>query len=874
MQDKERYIQELEHRLKNLEAENLYFKSVISEVHEGIMIVSKDYYIEFANPYATKYLNFTDKNIIGKKTLDVFPKEFAQTQKKNIDSVIKTGKPIKTITDCVQLSNSIIFENYIIPLSKDKKTIEHVICILIDITDFKRKELELIENEEKFRILVENANDGIYIRSKKGPLEFVNDKFVKIHGYPKEELIGLESWKLLHPDDLKDITVQGESPSKIGEGFRGESRIIAKDGTIKHIEINTVPVKTSEGIEKVMGISREITERKEFEKALLDNEEKYRMLIESQGEGITEVDLKEVFTFSNPAADSIFGVNDGLAGKKLQNFMTTEDFERIKKESKLRKKGEISTYELPIISADNIEKTILVTASPKFNKKGKYIGSFGIFRDISETKRIEQALKDSEERFKLLTELTQEGILIHDNGFVIDFNPSLLNLLGYKNEDEIVDRNVFAYIDPEFHDFTLQKMKENYIGSYEVNLIHKSGDIIPTEVNTSRVTINNKILIVVSVRDLRKRKAIEKEIQQLSAAVIQSPMSIVITNLDGKIEYVNPHFTKATGYTMLEAIGQNPRILSSGKTTKEEYRIMWETILAGEVWEGEFHNKRKDGSTYLEYAIIGPIKNDKGEIISFLALKEDVTKRRADQEALKISEKELRASNITKDKFFSILAHDLRGPIGNIMQLAGFLNENYSNLSPEKIEEYVKHLAEVSVNTYDLLDNLLTWSRVQLNKVDFSPKNFNLNKLVQNTIEILNQNLIKKDITCANNIDIKFSPYANEGSVEVIIRNLISNAIKFTPRGGKIVLSAFVKIKDKNKFLEICIEDTGIGIPADKIKQLFELDSDYSTEGTDHEKGTGLGLLLCKEFVEKNGGNIWVTSKEYKGSKFFFTLPT
>ncbi len=743
-----------------------------------------------------------------------------------------------------------------------------------EITSLKSEgNLNIKENLELYKNIIDNANDGIYLRDTDGLLEYVNDKFLKIHGYNRDDVLGKPSWQFLHPDDLKEISDANKPITNIGKGFRGESRIITKNGIIKHVEINTVPIKTSDKKDKVLGITRDITDRIKAEEALKKSEEKYRELVENQGEGISIINLNEEFIFANPAGEKIFEVNPGeLIGKSLKEFSTEEEFSRYKNETSKRILGKKSSYETEIITAKGNKRVLLITASPYTNEKGEIKGTFAIFRDNTALKLIENELRESELRFKTLVDLTHEGIIIHSGGKIIDFNPSVLKLLNI-SADTASTKNILDYVHPDFHNLVKDKLKSDYTGSYEINAIKSTGEIFPVEITIKNALYKGEWARVVSLNDLTSRKAIEKEIKQLSTAVIQSPTTIVITDTNGNIEYVNPTFTKITGYSYEEAIGNKTNILKSGFTDKNVYNELWDTIKSGKVWDGEFYNKRKDGTFYWESAIIAPIKDNNGELINYIAIKEDISKRKKVEEDLKNSEKQLRTANATKDKFFSILAHDLRSPIGNLYQISGLLNESYDSFDTEKRKHFIQMLSSLSEKTFDLLENLLTWSRIQLNKIDFTSDVFELYAVVENTVSLYQENLTNKNIKLINNVNKIHKPKANKESIKVVLRNLISNAIKFTPKGGIIEVNSKKIVVNNKTFVEVNVKDSGIGIPESQLNQLFNIDSNYSTEGTENEPGSGLGLILCKEFIVKNGGTIQVKSIKHKGSEFIFTLP-
>jgi len=501
MDTREQSFEEIEHPVTNLKKQVAFYKNIADSAPESIFIISSNCTIEYLNTYATKELNLNKKEIIGKKVHSIFPKDIAQKQCDFIQSVFESGECKQAVSESSYAGRKVWLDTLMIPLKNDKNKVESVLGISRDITERKLSELAIRDKENTYRTLIENANDGIYIRDKNGKIEFVNDKFSEILGLKKEEIIGTKSWDYLHPDDLKKIKIATKSIPDIGNGFHDSARIITKEGVIKYVDINTVPLVINKE-KKAFGIVREITSRIQVEK-----------------------------------------------------------------------------------------------------------------------------------RLKMFSEVTHEGIIIHQNGKIIDTNPATLNMLGI-DEEIAAKSTVFNFIRKDYQNIVKDKLAQNFTGTYEIVALKKDNTEFIAEIKVKTIDINNQPARVVSINDISNRKAVENEIRQLSTAVKQSPVSIVITDLKGNIEYANPQFTRITGYSPDELTGQNPRILKTGHTSSEEYKNLWATILKGKIWEGEFLNRRKDGSTYWEYATISPITDNNGKIINFLAIKEDITERKKDREKL------------------------------------------------------------------------------------------------------------------------------------------------------------------------------------------------------------------------------------------------
>lgn len=233
------------------------------------------------------------------------------------------------------------------------------------------------------------------------------------------------------------------------------------------------------------------------------------------------------------------------------------------------------------------------------------------------------------------------------------------------------------------------------------------------------------------------------------------------------------------------------------------------------------------------------------------------------------SQNKLKKLNANKDRFFSIISHDLRNQFMSILGFTQMLKDIQSDFDKEEIILISNKLYKSTRNTFALLENLLEWSSLQRDTIEFIAENFNLKEVVDEVIVLLKERAVQKGIDLISNVNEDISIFADQNMIKTVLRNLISNALKFTSKNGSI----FVEAETGDKTVNISVLDTGVGISEENIKELFRIDKKHSTNGTDGERGTGVGLILCKEFVEKNKGKIWVKSKIGHGSKFTFNLP-
>jgi len=259
----------------------------------------------------------------------------------------------------------------------------------------------------------------------------------------------------------------------------------------------------------------------------------------------------------------------------------------------------------------------------------------------------------------------------------------------------------------------------------------------------------------------------------------------------------------------------------------------------------------------------------KGKKFFLIAIIRDVSKNKEHEQKIKAQMNELEEVNKTKDRFFSIIAHDLRNPFNSLLGITENLVENYEDFSSEEIKEYLTLLLQSSQQGYNLLENLLNWSRSQTGKLKVSAKVLNVSELIDASVELMLNNAAAKNLEIINNVSFDILAFADENMITTVLRNLLSNAIKFTPQGGSI---RFEATKQK-KMIEICIADNGMGMTEETMASLFKLDVFTSTLGTNKETGTGLGIILCKEFIEKNNGKLWVESSLNNGTIFYFSIP-
>jgi PAS domain S-box-containing protein len=344
---------------------------------------------------------------------------------------------------------------------------------------------------------------------------------------------------------------------------------------------------------------------------------------------------------------------------------------------------------------------------------------------------------------------------------------------------------------------------------------------------------------------------------------------LVLIDEKGYQHYVSSSCEKILGYKSEELTGVSVIEKFIHPEDQEKTKEGLESIIKNAKNGGtQYRHKHKNGGwVYLEAFGTNQLNNP--SVRSVVLNVRDITERKKTEDELRESRKRLKELNSTKDRFFSILGHDLKNPINNILGLSDLMLEQLKNGDLDSIEDYTRMINHSSKKAIDLLSNLLTWSRSQTGSISYQPETLNLNQLVDDTIDLLRDNATRKSIKLENRIPEGTELTADPVMMELIIRNLISNGIKFTKSNGNVIIGS----KEQSDKTTIYIEDSGVGISKKARKKLFRPEYNYSTKGTQKEVGTGLGLLLCKEFVDMHGGKISVKSKEGEGSTFSFTIP-
>ncbi len=905
----EKAAQLLEERNNALEKEETLFRALMDNMPDTIYIKDTECRFLDGNPTQVNITKAgTHENLLGKTDFDFYPKDIAEIFYKDDKQVLETGKPVinKEEIGFDANGNILVKSTTKVPFRDKNGKILGLVGIGRDITKQKEAEEKLKEQaqhlqevnvlleerqeeinqqsdelssqnkileEERnlLRTLLDSLPDYIYLKDTDSRFVTVNRKLMQVFKTDNlDDVIG-KSEKDFYPADYAENFIKDDKHIlKTGRAIIDkEEPGIDEQGNFIQLLTSKVPVKDPDGkITGIIGIARDISAIKEAElklKEQADYLKEMNVLLEERQEEIqqqsseltsqntilenernllrTLIDTLPDFIYIKDKESRFITANQKiLLVMKAPNCQYLEgktDFDFYPKqiaqlfyndEQQIVKTGK------PLINKEEIgfdiegnQRTIATTKVPYFDADGNIIGIVGVGRDITEMKEFENILKkqaaDLQENNRLLEERQEE--VQKQSEALAEQNKILEN-----------ERNLLRTLIDNMPDYIYIKDKESRFLTVNSRLLHvmhaKSLDEIVGKTDF----------------DSAPTKEAAEQYFQDERRIISTGKPIINKEEIGFDENDRERVISTTKVPFYDADGNIAGIVGIGRDITKQ--------------KNAERQLREQAQNLQEVNVILEERQEK--------IQQQSEELNQQAQHLKKANIQLEQLNATKNKFFSIIAHDLKNPFQAIFGFSELLMRNYGDFDDPQKMELLGMIKTSSESAYNLLENLLQWARTQTERIKYSPADIDLGELIEQNISLSQGSSENKHISLVSQINTTAKAFADKNMINLVIRNLISNAIKFTNDGGVVTIQCSQDEKDKN-LLSVSISDTGIGISPDNIKKLFRIDEYFSTSGTAGEGGTGLGLIICKEFVEKNKGTIKVESELEVGTTFTFTLP-
>jgi PAS domain S-box-containing protein len=736
-----------------------------------------------------------------------------------------------------------------------------------------RTQEQLSHTKAKFETLFNQAPVGYCTLTFDGDMVDVNSTFAGFVDLDQAKLRGDNIKRFVHPDDQDLLHMHFQKVCRNEDAESVTLRFGSNESYI-HVALHSVILDDGDGdtlLCSLSNISREVV----YQKELLASDARFRSLISSMDDVVFTMDTQHRHTgvygrwvqqnnqtpedFLGKTAAEIFG--DEAA--KMHNQNTSEAL-----------KGKNVVYEWSV-STPNGEEYFQTSLSPIFGENNVVEGVVGLGRNITNLKRTMQSLKESEEKYRNLVENVNDIIYsLSPDGYFNYVSPNWLNILGH-NINEVAGRHFSEFVHPDdlevcksFLEKVIATGKRQRGVEYRVKhkdgrwrWHHSSGSI--------NLVANGSIEFIGIAYDVTDVKVIQEQLRErikeidclYKITTLGNDTTITLNDFLHKcISIIPSGFLSPQRVAVKICLNSKTFVSPTFTGDLNVMSVPLKTVLGQ---SGEIQVELLDNN--LQFL------DEEQTLLNLLAetISQVVERGRVLDEISQTNES-LKVINAEKDKILTIIAHDLRGPLSTIIGLSEHMKEAFFEMGSEKQQMFIDGIHKTSTNLSQLLDNLLVWARLKRGNIEFKPKSNNLFQLAENAIVLFEDQLIKKQVHLSNAINKNLHVLADARMVETVFRNIISNAIKFSYRGGGVVVSA--KPSHENMVL-VSVTDNGVGMDDYILSHLFQFDSEAGREGTEEEPSTGFGMPLCKELVEKNNGQIWAESKEGKESTIFVTLP-
>ena len=741
-----------------------------------------------------------------------------------------------------------------------------------------KKDYELAKLTKKYGYLMEQSPLGIYKSSLDGKFLEMNTRLANMLGYDSSEeaiqsiddiakdvfvetnIRAFKANQLLETDDFLEYDI--DIKRKDGSVFTG--RVIAK--VIRDDDSNP---------KSFFGFIQDVTVRIKTRKELVANQNLFYTTFNNALDSNFILSLKDLRyievnkTFLKNTQTDYEDVI-GKTSKDFGYFLFEEDIKSFR--DNLLDGTPLRNHVISI-NIRNQRRWFSINAI-RILWKGEpaaYVSS----RDITEEKKISTDIKASEHKFRSLVSNANLGIVIIQNMKVKYANPTAYIMFGY-SENEVIPVDSFDYIHPGdisyvrnmYYNRIAGEIKEN---DHQIRMLRKDKSTIYVSFRVTKIDWDGYPALLVFTNDITdtiQAKIDLKESEDKYRKIFQNIQDVYYeVTLDGKILIVSPSIDRIAGMSSDSLIGK--KIIDFYENPQDRDTLISILLNKGFAEDYEIILKDNNGRRFICSITTSIVYDEENMPVKIVGVMRDITSRKENEIKLKESEDKLKQLVKQKDSLINLIAHDLKSPISGFMELTKDIHNNYSTLSLNEMKQAIAALNKSSTKIYNMLDNLLQWSRSQAGSIEVKPQTFNISELINNTTDLYSIKISNKRLNVINEVGESVLAYADKAMIGTVIQNLLNNAIKFTHDDGEISFSSDC-VEDTQC---IRIKDNGIGIPEEHLDSLFRITGQYLQQGTRGETSSGLGLIVCKEFLKKNNGQISVVSRKDIGTEFIINLP-
>jgi len=754
---------------------------------------------------------------------------------------------------------------------------QEVIIFISDISKQKQTESALRESEQKYKEVADLLAEGVFEANANGIVTYANNKILASLQLSENDIKnGIHIFEVIAPQDMLLAKERLGRVLKQEDVGVGEYSLLRRDGTTFPALVHSLAMMREGKVIGVRGLVIDISERKQSEMALQESEKKYRELAELLDAGVFETDTNGIVTYTNRKGLQIFNLdeNDFKNGINVFDVIVAQDLDIARNNFiSVLKHEDVGPVEYLLKRKDGTTFTGL-TYSSAITHDGIVVGVRGVVVDISELKQAEQALKESEGKYRELTDLLDEGVFEMDlDGNFTYANRKGLSYLSIDEPDLISELNVFDIVIPQDVERAKERLtlviSQQDTGPIEFQIMRKDGTTFPVLTHSSAIIRDNVVVgirgVVFDISEIKKTEQALRESEERFRTLIKSlHEGIWVLDKDDITTFVNPRMAEMLGYKEEEMTGKP--VYAFNDEQWMEYTIeSLERRKQGvsEQLEGELVHK--NGNPVYVLIEASPIFDKDGIYSGSIAGIQDITERKNAENRLKQTMVELDRSNKELEQFAYVTSHDLREPLRMITSFSQSLEKRYKDKLDSNANEYIHFMVDGASRMQRLIDDILVYSRVSTRGQPFEL--VELDNVLQEVMINLKAAIEETDANII--IDILPTIQADPTQMKQVFQNLIANAIKFHKDGESPIIQISVK-KEVGEWL-FSVKDNGIGMDPELFGRLFNLFQ--RLHPPDKYPGTGVGLAVTKKIVQRHGGRIWVESQPGVGSTFYFTIP-